>query len=185
MESRQFPRRTLLWRGLLAVGGALGLVAAERRPRADAVAATVPQRTYAPPATSTLRLYARGWRPQVEPTAPGRSVAADHVVAYADLLATPDGAVLGRACSNGFCPTTSLGHAGTAAPTIEFQTLTLRGGSIFGIGAAALHAGAEQSYAIVGGTGEFSGVRGTYTARTTSGDLESDPTLQFTLTLTT
>ena len=184
MDSSKLPRRTLLRRGLLVIAGTLGLVAAERRPGGDAVAAPpLPQPGHLV-AAGTLRLYARSWRPQIQPASPARTAEADHLVAYADLFDAPDGAVVGRVCTNGFCPQTPFGHAVTAAPTIEFQTLALKSGSIFGIGAAGLDAGAHESYAVVGGTGEFAGVRGMYTVRAVA-DSPRRGTVQFTLTLTT
>jgi hypothetical protein len=183
MDSWKFPRRTLLQRGLLAIAGALGLVAAERRPGAQAVAAaSMPEPT--PAAAGALRLYGRGWRPQPQSPLLGRGTDRDHRVGYAELVDAPtDGAVIGRFCTNGLCPQTPFSPAVAASPTIEFQTLSLDDGTVFGVGAGSLSA-AEQTFAILGGTGRFAGARGTYTARLTSFGADGGA-IEFTLTLAT
>lgn len=170
-------RRTLLRQGLLMIAGALGLVAAEQRPGGQASAA--PSRAEAMP--PTLRLYGR-WRPQAQPPLLGRRSDGDHLVAYGDVLDAPEGAVIGRFCTNGFCPETPFGHALAALPTIQFQTLALKDGTVFGM-AAAPNAG-EQSYAILGGTGRFAGVRGTYTSRKRSAEPTGHGGVEFLLTFT-
>lgn len=183
MDTSKFPRRTLLQRGLLVIAGALGLVAAERRPSGEAAVAL--QRLEPTPgaSVSTLRLYGRGWRPQAQAPGRGHSSQGDHLVSYGDLVDGATGEIVGRFCANGFCPQTPLGHPMIAAPTIEFQTLALNDGTVFGIGAAALNPGAEMTYAIVGGTGRFAGACGTYTARASEQAGERGA-IEFMLTLT-
>jgi hypothetical protein len=100
------------------------------------------------------------------------------------LLDAPDGVLVGRFCTNGFCPETPFGHAIAASPTIEFQTLALKDGTVFGMGAGALNAAAERTYAILGGTERYAGARGTYTARTTSAEPTGRSGVEFILTLT-
>jgi len=55
---------------------------------------------------------------------------------------------------------------------------------VFGIGAAALNAAADETYAILGGTERYAGARGTYTARTTSAETTGRGAVEFILTLT-
>jgi hypothetical protein len=183
MDSSKFPRRTLLQRGLLVIGGALGLVAAERRPVREVAAAPPQPEPTRGASAGTLRLYGWGWRPQAQSPLLGRGSEGDHLVGYGDLVDAATGAVVGRFCTNGFCPQTPFGHTIAATPTIEFQTLVLNDGTVFGIGAGALSGAAEQTYAIVGGTGRFASARGTYTARTASAN-GSRGAIEFTLTLT-
>ena len=177
-------RRTLLRRGLLMIAGALGLVAAERRSPGQAVAAPSRPEAALAPAPGSHRFYGRGWRPQAQAPLLGRRSDGDHLVGYGDLLDAPDGVVVGRFCTNGFCPETPFGHALAASPTIEFQTLALKDGTVFGIGAAGLNAATDETYAILGGTGRYAGARGTYTARTTSAEPTGRGAVEFILTLT-
>lgn len=177
-------RRTLLRRGLLMIAGALGLVAAERRSPGQAVAAPSRPEAALTPGPTSLRFYGRGWRPQAQASLLGRRSDGDHLVGYGDLLDAPDGVVVGRFCTNGFCPETPFGHAIAAAPTIEFQTLALKDGTVFGMGAGALNVGGERTYAILGGTERYAGARGTYTARTTSAEPTGRSAVDFILTLT-
>lgn len=185
MEGLRSPnRRTLLRRGLLLIAGALGLVAAERQSGGgQAVAAPSRPDVALAHRAATLRLYGRGWRPQAQAHLLGRRSDGDHLVGYGELLDAPDGVLVGRFCTNGFCPETPFGHALAASPTIEFQTLTLEDGTLFGMGAAALDAGSEKTYAILGGTGLFAGARGTYAARTTSAE-PGGAAVEFILSLT-
>ncbi len=185
MESLRSPnRRTLLRRGLLMIAGALGLVAAERRSPGQAVAAPSRPEAALAPAPGSHRFYGRGWRPQAQAPLLGRRSDGDHLVGYGDLLDAPDGVVVGRFCTNGFCPETPFGHALAASPTIEFQTLALKDGTVFGIGAAGLNAATDETYAILGGTGRYAGARGTYTARTTSAEPTGRGAVEFILILT-
>lgn len=176
-------RRTLLRRGLLLIAGALGLATVEREMRAE----SVPSRPGAGLASqpAPLILYGRRWRPQAQSQLLGRRSDGDHVVAYGDLLDGPDGAVVGRFCTNGFCPEAPFGHRFAAAPTIEFQTLTLADGTLFGMAAGDPDAGNDTVHAVLGGTGRFAGARGTYATRTTSAEPNGRGAVEFILTLTT
>jgi len=187
MDGPRSPkRRSLLQRGLLLLAGAVGLVTAEQRTAGPAVAAAPSRREPgAPPGSTTLKLYGRRWRPQPHAHLLGRrSEGGDHLVGYGELRDTPDGALVGRFCTNGFCPDFPFGNTVAVAPTIEFQTLTLNSGTLFGMAATGPEAGSERMYAILGGTGRFAGARGTYAARTTSAESLGRSTVEFILTLT-
>jgi Dirigent-like protein len=186
MDGPRSPkRRSLLRRGVVLLAGAVGLVTAEQRMGGQVVAAPSRQEPAAPFQSTTLKLYGRRWRPQPQAHLLGRrSEGGDHIVGYGELLEAPDGALVGRFCTNGFCPDFPLGHTLAASPTIEFQTLTLNGGTLFGMAAADPDAGSEKTYAILGGTGRFAGARGTYAARMTSAEPFGRGTVEFILTLT-
>src|SRR5438477_10766543 len=148
------------------LAGALGLVAAERRSPGQAVAAPSRPEAALTPGPASLRFYGRGWRPQAQASLLGRRSDGDHLVGYGDLMDAPDGVLVGRFCTNGFCPETPFGHAIAASPTIEFQTLALKYGTVFGMAAGALNVGGERTYAILGGTERYACARCPYTART-------------------
>lgn len=182
MEGPKSPkRRTLLRRGLLVLAGVLGLAATERTVRGEG-GGVAPPRPVGAPTSGTLRLYGRRWSPQVPAHLPGQLSVSDHVASYGELLDAPGGVRVGEFCTNGFCPETPYGHRLPVASNIEFQTFTLKDGSLFGIGAAG--GGAEKTYAILGGTGRFAGVRGSYVARTTSAEPAGRSAVEFTLSLT-
>jgi hypothetical protein len=76
------------------------------------------------------------------------------------------------------CAAAPFGPGPLAAANLEYHTLTLEGGTIVGIGTAV---GAENVYAIVGGTGRYAGASGTYEARQSPLELGGDGTAVFTL----
>jgi hypothetical protein len=169
-------RRTLLQRGLAVVGGALGLRAMEGK----AEAGPPPASPITAPGAA-FKLYGR--RRTVPPPGRGAAPGMGHQVRYGELLDCPDGEVTGTFCSNGFCLETPFGPPVRAASNIEFQTFTLPDGTLFGIGAAP--AGPHESvHAILGGTGRFAGVRGSYVERPTASGTASPGVVEFVVTLT-
>jgi hypothetical protein len=168
-------RRTLLQRGLAVVGGALGLRAMEGKAEGG------PPESNAAAPGAAFKLYGR--RRTVPPPGRGAASGMGHQVRYGELLERPDGDVTGTFSSNGFCLETPFGPPVRAASNIEFQTFTLPGGTLFGIGAAPAGAG-ESVHAILGGTGRFAGVRGSYVERPTSSGTASPGVVEFVVTLT-
>ena len=69
--------------------------------------------------------------------------------------------------------------AGTGG-VLQLQTFDLVDGTILGIGSAGIH---ENPFAIVGGTGRYVGVSGTYVAKQSPTERGGDGTAVFTLTL--
>jgi hypothetical protein len=149
--SKSPKRRTLLQRGLVLLTGALGLGTVARRVESAAAPA--------PKTDPTLRLHGR--RGQAPSRLPGRS--GERLVRYGELLDGPDGKRIGQFFTSGFCLETPFGPQPAAASNLEFQTFQLPEGTLFGIGAAG--AGAERTLAILGGTGRFAAVRGSYVER--------------------
>jgi len=73
------------------------------------------------------------------------------------------------------------GHGPYAGAQLETHTFLLPGGTLVGMGSAL--AGQENVFAIVGGTGQYLGVTGSYTARQDPLETGGDGTAEFTLTL--
>src|SRR5262249_35140957 len=107
-----------------------------------------------------------------------------HVVRSGELFERPDGPVTGAFHSNGLCLETPFGTHVRAASNIEFQTFTLAEGTLFGIGGSPAAARTEIVPAIVGGTGRFAGVRGSYVERPSAAANARPGTVEFVVTLT-
>ena len=140
-------RGTALKRGLLIVGGALGLGAAGGAALDRGSANAAPNAK-----TLRLELEARNRRSSSPDRAPGRRPASgDRLVAQHDLY--HGDAHAGDLVATGFT-VDALGGS-----SVELHTITLDGGSLQGMGRAGEAGG---SFAVVGGTGRFAGARGSY-----------------------
>ncbi len=74
------------------------------------------------------------------------------------------------------------GTVGIDAPVaLEWHTLTLPGGTLFGTGAASHSVDHGDTYAIVGGTGRYAGATGSYVAYLRHRELGGDGTAEFTI----
>jgi hypothetical protein len=69
---------------------------------------------------------------------------------------------------------------GEGTGAFEIHTLTLPGGTIVGVGVGG---GRERNFAVVGGTGKYSGARGSYLARQDTYGLGGDGKAEILLTL--
>ena len=83
----------------------------------------------------------------------------------------PAGAFFGRSLAPG------------EAAGSELHTFSLADGTILGMGAAAADPEAESAYAIVGGTGRYSGATGSYVLRQSPVEMGGDGTASVTMTL--
>ncbi len=150
-------RRHLLGRlGLL-----LGSAAATMIPGSTVLAATGPPST----ALRKLELYGRGWHLHAPNRIRGELPRqGDRMSIHGILLDGVDGKEIGQFYSACFCPDTP-GMSGTFAQiSLEMHTFTLTDGSIMGIGMGGPSFGQTSRFAIVGGTGRYSGARGDYAA---------------------
>jgi len=149
-ERMASPRRTLLQRGLMLAGGALGLSAL--RPAES--------RAEAAPAARTLVLHGR--RRPVTRLGLGPAQGSAQSAAWGELLDAPGGKPTGEFHSYRLGADGPFGP-GTGPAGLELQVLRLADGLLFGIvaGGAAL----EKAHAIVGGTGRFAGACGSYLER--------------------
>ena len=156
-----------LRRMLLLAGGAVGVGVAGSRALGGGEAAVV-----APGArpTTEVKLYGRDWRIGTH--------AAEHGKRPVPHERTPKGRIVdgGGKELGTFKAANLLGYGGA----LQLQTFDLVDGTIVGIGAGGVH---ENPFAIVGGTGRYVGVSGTYVAKQSPRELGGDGTAEFTLTL--
>jgi hypothetical protein len=165
--TRTTSRRSLLGRGLAFAAAAVGIGAA------GAQAAT-------PKTEGTeLLLYGRGFHLHSQTKRPGQIPEnGDRHNAYGELLSRPGGNVVGHFTA------AHLTHASpfaAGASSLEIHTFTLESGTIHGLGAVAR--GAEGHFVILGGTGRYSGVTGSYVARQNARELGGKGTATFHMTL--
>jgi hypothetical protein len=117
----------------------------------------------------SLVLYGSNWRGYENLPREGERIAV-----RGDLHAEPGGAPVGEFFA------TAIAFGGTAHPAMaerqETHTFKLRDGSIFGTGSAG---GLEGSFAVLGGTGRYAGVHGTYAARQGHPELGGDGAAEF------
>jgi hypothetical protein len=171
-EVAKATRGGVLKRLLLLAGGAagLGVVGGKALGRGAAAPAAVPEASGRK--AKTVVLYGRDWRQVVHDAEPGTLPAAD-------AMRTPRGRIVdGRGRELGVFRAANLAGTGAA---LQLQTFDLSDGTILGIGNAGVH---EDPFAIVGGTGRYLGVSGTYIAKQSPRDLGGDGTAEFTLSLT-
>lgn len=168
MSAQGHSRTSLIRRGFLAAAAVVGVGAG-----AGAV-------TRSAGAAETLRLDGRAWTA----TTPGRRFgeriqAGDATTVHGELV-DGSGRVVGSFLG------TRLAAAGqpaaaTADATLELHTFTLEDGTILGMGSARAEGAA---FAVVGGSGRYAGMRGSYVAEQRPYGLGGNGTATFDLTLT-
>jgi hypothetical protein len=169
--SRTSSRRGLFGRGLVLAAGALGITAARRPATAQA---SVPNA-----AGSELRFYGRNFHLHAPARVAGQvPERGDRHSAYGELLDRPKGKVVGQFTAAYL--TQESPFAGGAS-SLEIHTFALDGGTIHGLGSAAR--GAEGHFVILGGTGRYAGVQGSYVASQRSRELGGNGTAEFRLSL--
>lgn len=164
-------RRNVLVRGLVLVGGAVGLGAARRAESAQAATSEAKG--------SELRLYGRNFHLHAPSHVRGQVPAGgDRHSGYGELLSKPGGKVVGHFTA---AHLTHQSPFAAAASSLEIHTFTLKTGTIHGLGTVTR--GAEGHFVILGGTGRFAGARGSYVAHQRLRELGGDGTAEFHLTL--
>ena len=158
-------RRSAIRRGLLALGGVVGLGAAS-----DVGAATA--------SSASLVLRAQHLQVHVGGQPATRLPASGEPAAAQGELVDEGGRRVGEV-HVALMPVHGPGRASADAGTMEWHTFHLDGGTIIGSGSAGTAGGA---FAIVGGTGSYAGARGTYTM--VRGDALGTGTAEFVLRLT-
>ncbi len=165
-------RRSLLKGGMLGLAGIVGWTAAAVTSRQPANGVTTAGAAAAATAGATGALKLGG---------SGFAFGEDDSGAFTthgDLLG-PTGASLGSFTA------APLGGAGEDPDArAQFQTFNLNEGSIFGIGAASPGGEFPATFAIIGGTGEYSGAAGSYLADLRPVDAGGDGSAQFDFTFT-
>jgi hypothetical protein len=175
MAEREPTRRTALRRGLLFVGGLVGIGAASRVVASPGAAPDGTGRSRTAAGGGTLALRAQ----HLQVHAGGRRVtrmpdSGEPAAAHGDLV---DAA--GRRVGElhvAVMPIHGPGLVSAETGAMEWHTFHLEDGTILGSGTAGSEGGA---FAIVGGTGRFAGARGAYTLRRGVGTDEAEFLLSF------
>ena len=170
--SPRASRRSLLQKGLLFLAGVVGVgVAGEKIARAGSPS---------PSGVTKLALFGRQWHLFSQDRRRGElPVRGDRIATYG-ALHDANGKKVGEFYSTGFVLQNPLGSGPFGAANLEVHTFNLREGTIAGIGSAQPRGSA---FAIVGGTGRYSGATGSYVARQRPLEMGGDGTAKFTLTL--
>jgi hypothetical protein len=173
-------------RGALRSGFALlaaaGLEVVSRT-RASA-AEPAPPAPGAPPVT-TMVLEARGLRALPAHGRSGVPVArGEGVTLHADLV-DATGAHAGTLIGISHCTSAPLSSDDAPVGAVEMHTLTMRDGTILGMGASPAVAMGATTFAVVGGTGRYAGARGSYLAEQQTDAAGGHGRARYTLTLVT
>jgi len=167
-EKMASPRRTLLQRGLMLAGGALGL------------SAVCPPQGRAETAPVGRTFVLRGRRRPIARLATGGAPGSAHSAAAGELV-DESGKQKGGFHSYRLGADGPFGP-GTGVAGLELQVLQLADGMLFGIvaGGAAL----EKAHAILGGTGRYAGACGSYVEREISSGPTGRGAVEFVVSLT-
>jgi hypothetical protein len=170
---RTSSRRGLLGRGLLVAAGALGVGAAARSAKSEFAPADAAGKN------GELRLYGRNLHLQAPERRAGQvPVNGERHSAYGELLDRPKGKVVGSFTA---AHLTQESPFAAAVSSLEIHTFALKDGTIHGLGAVAR--GSEGHFVILGGTGRYSGVQGSYRASQGVRELGGDGSADFHFTL--
>jgi hypothetical protein len=149
---RMSSRRGLLGRGLLLAAGALGVGASARSVKSELSAPTKND--------TELRLYGRNFHLQAPARRAGEvPVSGERHTTYGELLDRPNGKVVGSFTA---AHLTHESPFAAAISSLEIHTFALKDGTIHGLGMVAR--GSEGRFVVLGGTGRYSGVQGSYRA---------------------
>ena len=167
MSDTRPSRRVVLGSALGATAGILGVGTA-----AKLITDSNDQPVADQESGRTISLQGRDWRLSSPTRVAGKLPGADDVPSAQGNLHDGDGNALGQFTS------AALPGSGGRFQLHEFQ---LADGTLLGMGAGALE---EGVFAIVGGTGRYHGVAGSYTARQRPREVGGDGTADFELTIT-
>ena len=173
-------RRKLLQKAAIFLGGAAAALAIRT---SDAHAAVVvPPRK---PRNIMLKLYGRHWHLYAQNRKRGElPTRGEQMVMYGDLLKEPQDDKIGEFYANCLSVQSPFGTTPFAATNVEIHSFNLVDGTILGMGATRATPVEESVYNVVGGSGRYAGVTGTYKARQQAQELGGDGTAEFTFDLT-
>lgn len=180
--SSEAPRRRLLHRALMLAGGGLGL-GLLTRPAAAPAAGAPHQSPVRGGQSRTLTLRGRSWHQYGPHHRPGDAPrAGDRRATFGELLG-PDGkTVIGEFHAATLGTGSPFLPGPFATGNLEFHTFNLPDGSLLGMGCTA---GGNATFAIIGGTGRYMGVSGSYVARQSPFDRGGDGAAEFSFTFGT
>ncbi len=157
MSGIEQPRRNFLKRTAIMLAAALGGVLAGRSNKASAAFDLDPDN-----ASVRFTLYGLRWHHYSPGRRRGQAPSkGDQVAIYGELLDGSSRAKVGEFYSSGLHLGEPLGPGPFAATSLETHTFTLADGTVVGMGVAAGPA-RTSTFAVVGGTGRYTGVRGSY-----------------------
>ncbi|MGH9224636.1 MAG: hypothetical protein ACRD2W_12860 [Acidimicrobiales bacterium] len=176
-------RRDALKKGFLMIGAAVGVGTAGK---ALVSAGDDTKTRTSGPKAQQLTLHGQQWHLSSTELRAGQLPDRGHrLLGRGELVEEPGGKPIGEF----FATTFGVDSPGRAGPggvaTLEFHTFNLPGGTIVGTGTAQASLDAEDVFAIVGGTGQYVGARGSYVARQQPQEFGGDGTAHFTITLIT
>lgn len=177
-DTSRATRRSVLRGGLLAAAaaGLAGLVGLNGRLK-EGMSAVSQGAT-----TSRFTLYGTGWRLSAPDLRRGDLPKRGDLVSIAGRLASEiGGQPVGDFNASVLHLDASAGHGPYASAQQETHTFHLPGGTLVGLGTTV--AGQEGAFAIVGGTGRYTGVTGSYIGTQSPLDVGGDGTAEFTFTL--
>jgi hypothetical protein len=172
-------RRSLIKRALLLLGGAAGIVGGRELLQSSG-------KPLAASSASSEIFVLRGsdWHIYSDSVTKGRlPTGGERMFAYGELL----GAVPDEHVGDFYATYFSLHRSGNAGrlASLEHHTFNLPDGSIMGTGTTKPGLDTEDEFAIVGGTGRFAGVRGTYLVQQSYQEFGGDGTATFTFRIMT
>ena len=165
-------RRTILKRGAIGAASVAALAVAATATQSSAKSLT----SHKTDGATQMRLVGRSWHTDATKSLPRKG---DRYAVYGELH-DGSGTKVGEFFSQNVGVDSPFQITGEGVGTFEIHTLTLPGGTIVGVGVGA---GRERSYAIVGGTGKYTGARGSYLARQDTMGLGGSGTAELLLTL--
>ena len=173
-------RRGFLKRTGLVVAGVIGGVFATRGESAYAAFARPPEKD----SRATWELYGRHWH-LGSPGSARRGLPAmgDQTLGYGELVKW-NGAKVGEFYSSCLNVRSPFGPSLLSPGAVEIHTFNLVDGTLLGMGTSSGTTGEESLFAVVGGTGRFASVKGSYTARQRPQELGGDGTAEFRFDLT-
>jgi len=145
-------RRSVLKRGFVAAAATAAAAIAIRPGDQRPALAVLPTSD-----AKTIELFGRGWHADTSKV-PSKG---ESYSVYGELLTSPDGGKCGEFYAACLAIDSPFQLTGAGVGSLEIHTLVLAEGSIVAMGAGG---GSERSFAIVGGTGKYTGARGSYTA---------------------
>ncbi|MGH9338217.1 MAG: hypothetical protein ACRD1R_01160, partial [Acidobacteriota bacterium] len=95
----------------------------------------------------------------------------------------PEGQKVGEFYSTCLCPESTFGPNPFTAFNVEIQTFDLREGMLFGIAGGGDSGETGKPHAVLGGTGRYSGARGSYAASPVRCESEKRGQIELRLTL--
>ena len=179
-EGSRTTRRAVLRQGLFAIGavaGLVGLTGIAQKARSQAVP------TPAVSGAQTLRLYGTEWHLSAPGLVRGDLPKRGDQVSVSGVLRLASGEAQVGTFYSSVVHLDGTGHGPYAAAQLETHTFQLTDGTLVGIGTTT---GDGQSiFSIVGGTGRFLGVAGSYTGRQSPLETGGDGTAEFILNFNT